>query len=86
MEGKSTTTCVSCHDIHHQNSTKHRQVAEGATCVSCHEAGKPKSPGFLDDYAFLAQGLLALHRATNDTKWLDAARELAAQMKQRFQN
>jgi hypothetical protein len=43
MEGKSTTTCVSCHDIHHQNSTKHRQVAEEATCVSCHEPGKPKS-------------------------------------------
>ena len=29
LEGKSTTTCVSCHDIHHQSSTKHRQVAEG---------------------------------------------------------
>jgi hypothetical protein len=48
------------------------------------ETGKPKSPGFLDDYAFLAQGLLALHRATNDAKWLEAAKELAAQMKQRF--
>jgi hypothetical protein len=43
MEGKSTTTCVSCHDIHHQNSTKHRQVTQGATCVSCHEPGKPMS-------------------------------------------
>jgi hypothetical protein len=43
LEGKSTTTCVSCHDIHRQNSTKHRQVAEGATCVSCHAPGQPKS-------------------------------------------
>jgi predicted CXXCH cytochrome family protein len=43
LEGKSTTTCVSCHDIHRQSSTKHREVAEGATCISCHEPGKPKS-------------------------------------------
>ena len=43
LEGKSTTTCVSCHDIHHQSSTKHRQVAEGATCISCHAPGQPKS-------------------------------------------
>jgi hypothetical protein len=43
MQGKSATTCVSCHDIHRQNSTKHRQVAEGATCISCHEPGQPKS-------------------------------------------
>jgi hypothetical protein len=43
VEGRSTTTCVSCHDIHRQSSTKHRQVAVGATCVSCHELGQPKS-------------------------------------------
>jgi hypothetical protein len=43
LAGKSTTTCVSCHDIHRQSSTKHRQVAEGATCISCHQPGKPKS-------------------------------------------
>jgi len=42
LAGKSTT-CVNCHDIHRQNSTKHRQVVEGATCISCHEPGKPKS-------------------------------------------
>jgi hypothetical protein len=43
MEGKSTTTCVSCHDIHRQSATKHHQVAQGATCVSCHEPAKPMS-------------------------------------------
>jgi hypothetical protein len=43
LAGKSATTCVSCHDIHRQSSTKHRHVAEGATCISCHEPGKPKS-------------------------------------------
>jgi cytochrome c553 len=43
QQGKSTTTCISCHNIHGQSSTKHRQIAEGATCVSCHEPGVPKS-------------------------------------------
>jgi nitrate/TMAO reductase-like tetraheme cytochrome c subunit len=43
LAGKSTTTCVNCHDIHRQNSTKHRQVVEGATCISCHDPGKPRS-------------------------------------------
>ena len=43
VQGKSITTCVTCHDIHAQSSTKHRQVAQGATCVSCHEPGKPMS-------------------------------------------
>jgi hypothetical protein len=43
MQGKSTATCVSCHEIHKQSSTKHRLVAQGATCASCHEPGKPLS-------------------------------------------
>lgn len=42
LEGKSQTSCVTCHDVHRQTSAKHRQVAEGATCASCHEPGKPK--------------------------------------------
>jgi hypothetical protein len=36
-------------------------------------------PAFLADYAFLVQGLLALHRATGETEWLDAARALTAE-------
>jgi hypothetical protein len=42
LEGKSQTSCVTCHDVHRQTTTQHRQVAEGATCVSCHAPGKPK--------------------------------------------
>jgi uncharacterized protein YyaL (SSP411 family) len=39
---------------------------------------KPAAHGtaFLDDYAYLAHGLLTLHDATGEKKWLDAAREL----------
>ncbi|MBY0512389.1 MAG: DUF255 domain-containing protein [Gemmataceae bacterium] len=33
--------------------------------------------GFLDDYAFLVHGLLCLHDATGEAKWLAAAKQLA---------
>ncbi|MEX0716462.1 MAG: DUF255 domain-containing protein [Planctomycetaceae bacterium] len=32
--------------------------------------------GYLDDYAYVVQGLLAVHRATDEAKWLNAARRL----------
>ncbi len=35
--------------------------------------GKAKLNAFLDDYAFLTDGLIALHRATGDRKWLTTA-------------
>jgi uncharacterized protein YyaL (SSP411 family) len=40
-------------------------------------AGEAKLNAYLDDYAFFIDGLLALHRATNEDKWLTAAGELA---------
>lgn len=36
--------------------------------------------GYLEDYACLAHGLLTLHDATKDKKWLDAARKLTDTM------
>jgi uncharacterized protein YyaL (SSP411 family) len=38
--------------------------------------GESKLNAYLDDYAFLIEGLLALHEATGDEKWLHAARRL----------
>ena len=35
-----------------------------------------KVPAYLDDYAFLIEGLIALHRTTGDARWLKAADEL----------
>ena len=46
--------------------------------------GKAKYSGFLDDYAALAQALLALHDATTDARWLDEARSIAKSMLARF--
>ena len=38
--------------------------------------GKAKVPAYLDDYAFLVDALIALHRATGDERWLRAAGDL----------
>ena len=47
-------------------------------------AGTVKQDAYLDDYAFLARGLLGLYRATGDEQWLDAARTLTDKMIQLF--
>jgi uncharacterized protein len=41
--------------------------------------GHASIPGYLEDYAYLANGLLALHEATGSDQWLDAARTLCDQ-------
>ena len=38
--------------------------------------GKVRIPAFLEDYAFFVHGLLALHRADGEQRWLDAAQQL----------
>jgi uncharacterized protein YyaL (SSP411 family) len=40
------------------------------------QAPEAKLNAYLDDYAFLVHGLLCLHDATRDKKWLDEARSL----------
>ncbi len=42
--------------------------------------GTPKVPAYLDDYAELVSGLLALHHATEDERWLKEARRLTDEM------
>ena len=43
-----------------------------------------KYDGFLEDYAYFADGLLALYRATGETRWLRAAEKIADEMVERF--
>lgn len=38
--------------------------------------GQAKLNGYLDDYAFFVHGLLALHDATNEKRWIDEAKAL----------
>ena len=47
-------------------------------------AGTVKHDAYLDDYAFLARGLLGLYWATDDEAWLDSARTLTDKMIQLF--
>jgi uncharacterized protein len=46
--------------------------------------GDARIGGFLEDYAFFIDGLLALYRATFDARWLDEAMRLAQQMVAEF--
>jgi len=48
--------------------------------------GQAKVQGYLEDYAFLSDGLLALYEATFDEKWFLEARALADAMISRFKD
>ncbi|MFZ5495990.1 MAG: thioredoxin domain-containing protein [Verrucomicrobiota bacterium] len=56
----------------------HRQLRDPATgrLAHSHRAGVSDSRAFPEDYAFLIQGLLDLHEADADVRWLDWAVEL----------
>jgi uncharacterized protein YyaL (SSP411 family) len=44
------------------------------------QKGEARLNGYLDDYAFLVHGLLCLHDATGDKRWLDEAKTLTEVM------
>ncbi|MHB1004802.1 MAG: thioredoxin domain-containing protein [Chloroflexota bacterium] len=48
------------------------------------DSREPRLEGFLQDYAFVADGLLALYRATLEGEWLAMARRLGVAMVDRF--
>jgi uncharacterized protein len=60
----------------------HRDANDGLLRASVD--GKAKLPAFLDDYAFLAQGLLALAEAGGDEDRRRQASDITAEMKTRF--
>jgi hypothetical protein len=51
-----------------------------------YRAGKTQPHAFLEDYSFVTSGLLELHRATGDEKWLKEAGALARTMVDDFWN
>jgi len=46
--------------------------------------GQARLAAYLDDYAFLIDGLLALHRATGDNRWLDESDKLQTEQNRLF--
>ena len=60
--------------------------APDGTLLHTWSAGAARVPAFLDDYAWLLRGLLALHSATGDERWLREALRLADEMERRLRD
>jgi uncharacterized protein YyaL (SSP411 family) len=60
------------------------QLRTDAGLLHRYRAGVSGIPAFLDDYAFLCQGLLDLYQCTFDARRLEAARDLAHELLARF--
>jgi hypothetical protein len=56
----------------------------GGKLLRTYRAGQAKLPGYLEDYPFVADGLLALYEATFDQRWLDESISLADRMIELF--
>ena len=56
----------------------------GGLIRSSREGRKQSISGFLDDYAFLGRGLMALHDATGEPRWRRRASELADYIQSHF--
>jgi uncharacterized protein YyaL (SSP411 family) len=50
----------------------------------CYKDGRARFAAYLDDYAFLAQGLLDLYHAVGDVQYLNTAQALMDQVQARF--
>ena len=61
------------------------QTADGGLLRTYRE-GEARINAFLNDYAFVIQGLIALHKATGNTKYLDRARALTEETRTRFRD
>lgn len=57
---------------------------QDGTLLRTHRQGESRLPGYLDDYAFLANGFIDLYEATFDESWLSEARRLVDGMLQKF--
>lgn len=61
-------------------------VDRNGRLMRTYRAGLAKHPGYLDDYAYLAEGLLELHAATGEERWLREARRLVDEMRAEFED
>ncbi len=59
---------------------------EGGPLLHAWRGGQGKIGAYLADYAFLVRGLLALHDATEEERWLAAAREITREQIERLRD
>jgi uncharacterized protein YyaL (SSP411 family) len=59
---------------------------EGGPLLHAWRGGQGKIAAYLADYAFLVRGLLALHQATGEARWLTAASELTGEQLRRLRD
>ena len=59
-------------------------MTPGGQLLRSYRGEESRIPAFLEDYAFVISGLLALHRATGEDRWLLTARELLDTARQNF--
>ena len=57
---------------------------EDGRLLRTYSQGRAKYNAYLDDYAFLVNGLLALHRADQNPRWLEEAEKLTAKQIELF--
>jgi uncharacterized protein len=61
-----------------------QNLRRGRLLLRTHKDGQSKLNGYLEDYAFYADGLLALYQATGALRWLEEAKALADKMIEEF--
>jgi uncharacterized protein YyaL (SSP411 family) len=54
--------------------------SEDGKLLHMYRGGVAKGPAYLEDYAALVAGLLALHQSTEDKRWLEESRRLTDEM------
>jgi len=60
------------------------RMADGGSLQHAFREGRAHVAAFLDDYAFLVEGLLQLHGATGNARWLSEAVRLAGEQESRL--
>ena len=61
-----------------------RELRDGDRLLRTYKDGSARLKGYLEDYSFLIEGLLAVHEATFDGEWLQQAVALGHQMVELF--
>jgi len=59
-------------------------LTDGPRLLRTYNKGRAKLGGYLEDYAFLLEGLLALYEATGELRYFDRARSLADAVIEQF--